>query len=148
MTVRIIMIGTTKLYASDWTIPSMIAVGKNSRMVGGMTAYSASKAATVSLTQSLAEEVASDGTLGQCRAAFDYGHATNRASFPAGNDFSKWPSVADVAETIAFLASPENKVTRGALGLYTPRADRQLRKRAKQVIRQQRARPFPLWSDA
>jgi hypothetical protein len=39
----------------------------------------------------------------------------NRAAFPPSTDFSKWPSVADVAQTVAFLASPENKVTRGAL---------------------------------
>jgi NAD(P)-dependent dehydrogenase (short-subunit alcohol dehydrogenase family) len=30
-------------------------------------------------------------------------------------DHASWPKVADIANAIAFLASPENKVTRGAL---------------------------------
>jgi NAD(P)-dependent dehydrogenase (short-subunit alcohol dehydrogenase family) len=40
--------------------------------------------------------------------------AANRAAMP-GADFSKWPTVEDVAETLVFLASPANRVTRGAL---------------------------------
>jgi hypothetical protein len=38
----------------------------------------------------------------------------NRQAMPKA-DFAKWPKVADVAATIAFLASPQNLVTRGAL---------------------------------
>jgi NAD(P)-dependent dehydrogenase (short-subunit alcohol dehydrogenase family) len=38
----------------------------------------------------------------------------NRAAMP-GADFTKWPKVEEVAATIAFLASPQNAVTRGAL---------------------------------
>jgi NAD(P)-dependent dehydrogenase (short-subunit alcohol dehydrogenase family) len=83
--------------------------------VGGMTAYSASKAAVISLTQSLAEEVSAEGIWVNAVLPSIMDTPANRASFPASTDFSKWPSVADVAETIAFLASPENKVTRGAL---------------------------------
>jgi len=30
-------------------------------------------------------------------------------------DFDAWPKVEDVAATILFLASPDNKVTRGAI---------------------------------
>ena len=30
-------------------------------------------------------------------------------------DFAKWPKVSEVAASIAFLASPQNAVTRGAL---------------------------------
>jgi NAD(P)-dependent dehydrogenase (short-subunit alcohol dehydrogenase family) len=30
-------------------------------------------------------------------------------------DYSKWPKVEEVAATIVFLASPDNKVTRGAV---------------------------------
>jgi NAD(P)-dependent dehydrogenase (short-subunit alcohol dehydrogenase family) len=30
-------------------------------------------------------------------------------------DFTLWPKVAEVAATIVFLASPENRVTRGAI---------------------------------
>ena len=74
-----------------------------------------SKAAVVSLTQSLAEEVAAEGIWVNAVLPSIMDTPANRASFPAGTDFSKWPSVSEVAETIAFLASPENKVTRGAL---------------------------------
>jgi len=38
----------------------------------------------------------------------------NRAGMPNA-DHGKWPKVAEVAETIAFLASPTNGSTRGAL---------------------------------
>jgi NAD(P)-dependent dehydrogenase (short-subunit alcohol dehydrogenase family) len=83
--------------------------------VGGMAAYSMSKAAVVSLTQSLAEEVAGEGIWVNAVLPSIMDTPANRAGFPAGTDFSKWPSVAEVAETVAFLASPENKVTRGGL---------------------------------
>ncbi|HVT80279.1 MAG TPA: SDR family NAD(P)-dependent oxidoreductase [Phycisphaerae bacterium] len=83
--------------------------------VGGMVAYSMSKAAVVSLTQSLAEEVAGDGIWVNAVVPSVMDTAANRASFPAGTDFSKWPKVEEVAETVAFLASPENKVSRGGL---------------------------------
>jgi NAD(P)-dependent dehydrogenase (short-subunit alcohol dehydrogenase family) len=83
--------------------------------VGGMVPYSMSKAAVTSLTQSLAEEVAAEQIWVNAVLPSIMDTPANRASFPPATDFSKWPSVADVAETIAFLASPENKVTRGAL---------------------------------
>lgn len=82
---------------------------------GGMVPYSMSKAAVVSLTQSLAEEVAGDGIWVNAVLPSIMDTPANRASFPPGTDFSKWPKVEEVAETIAFLASPDNKVTRGAL---------------------------------
>jgi NAD(P)-dependent dehydrogenase (short-subunit alcohol dehydrogenase family) len=82
---------------------------------GGMVAYSMSKAAVASLTLSLAEEVAAEGIWVNAVLPSIMDTAANRAAFPAGTDFSKWPKVAEVAETIAFLASPEDRVTRGAL---------------------------------
>jgi hypothetical protein len=39
---------------------------------------------------------------------------TNRAAMPKA-DFEKWPKLSEVAATIAFLASTQNAVTRGAL---------------------------------
>ena len=39
---------------------------------------------------------------------------TNRRDMPKGN-FDAWPKVEEVAATILFLASPENKVTRGGV---------------------------------
>jgi len=83
--------------------------------VGGMTAYVASKAAVTAMTQALAEEVAKDGIWVNAVLPSIMDTPANRATFPAGTDFSRWPSVADVAQTIVFLASPENKVTRGGL---------------------------------
>jgi NAD(P)-dependent dehydrogenase (short-subunit alcohol dehydrogenase family) len=82
--------------------------------VGGMVAYSASKAAVVSITESLAEEVAKEGIWVNAVVPSVMDTPANRASFPAGTDFSKWPSVGDVAATVGFLVSGENKVTRGA----------------------------------
>ena len=82
---------------------------------GGMLAYSMSKAAVVSLTQSLAEEVAKEGIWVNAVLPSIMDTPANRASFPAGTDYAKWPGVGDVAETVVFLASPENRVTRGAL---------------------------------
>jgi NAD(P)-dependent dehydrogenase (short-subunit alcohol dehydrogenase family) len=38
----------------------------------------------------------------------------NRAAMPKAN-FDLWPKVAEVAATILFLASPENRVTRGGI---------------------------------
>ncbi len=83
--------------------------------VGGMIAYSTSKAAVTSLTQSLAEEVHVEGIWVNAVLPSIMDTPANRASFPAGTDFTKWPTVADVARTVAFLASPENRVTRGGL---------------------------------
>lgn len=40
--------------------------------------------------------------------------AANRAAMPKA-DHAKWPKVEEVAATILFLASPDNKVTRGAI---------------------------------
>jgi NAD(P)-dependent dehydrogenase (short-subunit alcohol dehydrogenase family) len=40
--------------------------------------------------------------------------AANRDAMPKA-DFAPWPKVEEVAATIAFLASPENRVTRGAI---------------------------------
>jgi NAD(P)-dependent dehydrogenase (short-subunit alcohol dehydrogenase family) len=39
---------------------------------------------------------------------------SNRAAMPHA-DFSAWPKVEEVAATILFLASPDNKVTRGGV---------------------------------
>jgi NAD(P)-dependent dehydrogenase (short-subunit alcohol dehydrogenase family) len=40
--------------------------------------------------------------------------ATNRKDMPKA-DFDNWPKVEEVAATILFLASPGNRVTRGAI---------------------------------
>lgn len=80
----------------------------------GMVPYTASKAAVAAITQALAAEVAADGILVNAVVPSIMDTPANRKSMP-GADFSKWPQPDEVAGTIAFLASRENKVTRGGL---------------------------------
>ena len=81
---------------------------------GGMIAYSTSKAAVASITQSLAEEVKPDGILVNAVLPSTMDTPANRAAMPDA-DFSAWPKVEEVAEAICFLASPANALTTGAL---------------------------------
>ena len=82
--------------------------------VGGMIAYSTSKAAVASITQSLAAEVKDDGILVNAVLPSTMDTPANRAAMPDA-DFSKWPRVEQVAQSILFLASPSNSLTSGAL---------------------------------
>jgi NAD(P)-dependent dehydrogenase (short-subunit alcohol dehydrogenase family) len=84
------------------------------RSGAGMTAYTASKAAVAALTAALAEEVAKDGILVNAVAPSIMDTPANRQSMPKA-DYALWPKVEEVAATILFLASPENRVTRGAI---------------------------------
>jgi NAD(P)-dependent dehydrogenase (short-subunit alcohol dehydrogenase family) len=79
-----------------------------------MAAYTAAKAGVAALTVALAEEVAKDGILVNAVAPSIMDTPANRAAMPKA-DFSVWPKVEEVAATIVFLASPANKVTRGAV---------------------------------
>jgi NAD(P)-dependent dehydrogenase (short-subunit alcohol dehydrogenase family) len=82
--------------------------------VGGMLAYSVSKAAVASLTRSLAEEVKGDEILVNAVLPSVMDTPANRAAMPKV-DASAWPKVEQVADAIAFLASPANALTSGAL---------------------------------
>ncbi len=84
------------------------------RSGAGMVAYTASKAAVAALTAALAEEVAKDGILVNAVAPSIMDTPANRAAMPKA-DYALWPKVEEVAATIVFLASPENRVTRGAV---------------------------------
>jgi NAD(P)-dependent dehydrogenase (short-subunit alcohol dehydrogenase family) len=84
------------------------------RTGAGMTAYTASKAGVAALTVALAEEVARDGILVNAIAPSIMDTPANRQAMPKA-DFSLWPKVEEVAQTIAFLASPENRVGRGGV---------------------------------
>jgi NAD(P)-dependent dehydrogenase (short-subunit alcohol dehydrogenase family) len=84
------------------------------RSGAGMTAYTASKAAVAALTVALAEEVAKDGILVNAVAPSIMDTAANRHAMPKA-DYALWPKVEEVTATIMFLASPENRVTRGAV---------------------------------
>lgn len=84
------------------------------RLGPGMTAYTAAKAGVAALTASLAAEVVGDGILVNAVAPSALDTPANRQSMPKA-DFSRWPTCEEVAQTIAFLASPDNKVTRGSV---------------------------------
>jgi NAD(P)-dependent dehydrogenase (short-subunit alcohol dehydrogenase family) len=81
---------------------------------GGLSAYAMSKAAVAALTTSLAEELKDDLIWVNAVVPSTMDTGANRAAMP-GADFSKWPKVEEVASTVVFLASPSNRVTRGAL---------------------------------
>jgi NAD(P)-dependent dehydrogenase (short-subunit alcohol dehydrogenase family) len=84
------------------------------RSGGGMAAYTASKAAVAALTAALAEEVAKEGILVNAVAPSIMDTPVNRRDMPKA-DYALWPKVEEVAATIAFLASPDNRVTRGGI---------------------------------
>jgi len=84
------------------------------RSGAGMAVYAASKAAVAALTSALAEEVSKDGILVNAVAPSIMDTAANRRAMPKA-DYALWPKVEEVAATILFLASPENRVTRGAV---------------------------------
>jgi len=84
------------------------------RSGAGMAAYTVAKAGVAALTVALAEEAAKDGILVNAVAPSIMDTAANRAAMPKA-DYSLWPKVEEVAATIVFLASPDNRVTRGAI---------------------------------
>ncbi len=84
------------------------------RTGAGMAAYTVSKAGVAALTEALAEEVAKHGILVNAVAPSIMDTPANRKAMPDA-DFGAWPKVEEVAATIVFLASPENRVTRGAV---------------------------------
>jgi NAD(P)-dependent dehydrogenase (short-subunit alcohol dehydrogenase family) len=84
------------------------------RSGAGMAAYTVAKAGVAALTVVLAEEVAKNGILVNAVAPSIMDTPANRAAMPKAN-FDAWPKVEEVAATILFLASSDNKVTRGAI---------------------------------
>lgn len=84
------------------------------RTGAGMAAYTIAKSGVAALTVALAEEVAKNGILVNAVAPSIMDTAANRAAMPKV-DHALWPKVEEVAATIVFLASPENRVTRGAI---------------------------------
>ena len=84
------------------------------RTGAGMAAYTAAKAGVASLTVALAEEVVKQGILVNAVAPSILDTPANREAMPKA-DHAVWPKLDEVASTILFLASPENRVTRGAV---------------------------------
>jgi NAD(P)-dependent dehydrogenase (short-subunit alcohol dehydrogenase family) len=77
-------------------------------------AYTAAKAGVAALTVALAEEVVRHDILVNAVAPSIMDTPANRAAMPKAKH-ADWPKPEEVAATILFLASPENKVTRGAV---------------------------------
>jgi NAD(P)-dependent dehydrogenase (short-subunit alcohol dehydrogenase family) len=78
----------------------------------GMSAYAVSKAAVVSLTTSLAEELKPQRIWVNAIAPSIMDTPDNRRAMPDA-DHSRWPRPEEVADAIGFLASPENALTTG-----------------------------------
>jgi NAD(P)-dependent dehydrogenase (short-subunit alcohol dehydrogenase family) len=84
------------------------------RMGAKMSAYAAAKAGVAALSAALGEELAGEGILVNAVVPSIMDTPANRRDMPKAN-FDAWPKVEEVAATILFLASPENRVTRGGL---------------------------------
>lgn len=84
------------------------------RQGAGMSAYGASKAAVAALTGALGEELAKEDILVNAVAPSVLDTPANRRAMPKAKH-ELWPKVEEVAAAILFLASPENRVARGAV---------------------------------
>ena len=88
--------------------------GLEPRLGAGMAPYAASKAAVAAFTRALAAEVAGQDVLVNAIAPSIIDTPANRAAMPKA-DHAAWPKPDQIAATIAFLASPENRVTTGGV---------------------------------
>jgi NAD(P)-dependent dehydrogenase (short-subunit alcohol dehydrogenase family) len=81
---------------------------------GGAVAYTVAKAGVAALTQALGDELRGDGILVNAVLPSIIDTPANRAAMP-GADHARWPRPAEIAATIAWLVSPANALTSGAL---------------------------------
>ncbi|MCA9519599.1 MAG: SDR family NAD(P)-dependent oxidoreductase [Myxococcales bacterium] len=82
--------------------------------VGGMLAYSTSKAAVAAITQSLAQELLGERLWVNAIVPSIIDTPANRMAMPKA-DHSLWPRPDEIARAVVFLASPQNATTSGAL---------------------------------
>jgi NAD(P)-dependent dehydrogenase (short-subunit alcohol dehydrogenase family) len=81
----------------------------------GKLAYTISKAGVVALTRALAEEARAAGVLVNAVVPSTIDTPANRkAMSPSPEAAAKWSKPPDIAATILWLASPENRLTTGA----------------------------------
>jgi NAD(P)-dependent dehydrogenase (short-subunit alcohol dehydrogenase family) len=88
--------------------------GIEPRLGSGMVAYATAKAAVAAMTQALAQETAGEEVWVNAVAPSVLDTPANRKAMPDA-DYATWVAPSAVAEVIVFLASPDNKVTRGAV---------------------------------
>ena len=81
---------------------------------GGAIAYTVAKAGVAALTEALADELRGDGIFVNAVVPSIIDTPANRAAMPAA-DHARWPKTAEIAAAIAWLISPANAVTSGAL---------------------------------
>ncbi|MEX2672593.1 MAG: SDR family NAD(P)-dependent oxidoreductase [Phycisphaeraceae bacterium] len=79
-----------------------------------LTAYAAAKSAVASMTQTLAQELKRRRILVNAVLPSVIDTPANRKAMPDA-DHATWPKPDDIAEIIAFLVSPANQLTSGAL---------------------------------
>ncbi|MCY4430396.1 MAG: SDR family NAD(P)-dependent oxidoreductase [Rhodospirillales bacterium] len=80
----------------------------------GMVAYALSKSAVATMTEALGEEVACENIFINAIAPSILDTEENRRTQPDA-DYSAWVSLEAAAQTIAFLASPQNRAIRSAV---------------------------------
>ncbi len=113
----------TTLVAARAVVPAMLAqrygkivtVAARAALAGAanMAAYSASKAAVVRLTESLAAELKGDGINVNCVLPGTLDTAQNREDRPDA-DFSTWVPLEALADVILFLTSDAARAVHGA----------------------------------
>jgi NAD(P)-dependent dehydrogenase (short-subunit alcohol dehydrogenase family) len=79
----------------------------------GATAYAVSKAALVAFTQNLAAEVRDAGITANAILPSIIDTPPNRRAMPDA-DFTRWPTPAELAAVILFLAGPDAAIINGA----------------------------------
>lgn len=93
----------------------IINVGSRPALKGSarMSAYGASKAGVLNLTQSMAEELREHDITVNAVVPGTIDTPANRAAIPEG-DYSKWVPPSDIAKVIAFLSSEDARSVSGA----------------------------------
>ena len=88
--------------------------GIEPRQGAGMVAYATSKGAVATMTQAMAEELAGEEIWVNAVAPSILDTPANRAAMPDA-PHHRWVAPTAIAELIVFFASPDNRVTRGAV---------------------------------
>jgi NAD(P)-dependent dehydrogenase (short-subunit alcohol dehydrogenase family) len=101
------------LKAKNGRIVNIGAAAAAKPAAAGMGAYTASKAAVLKLTESLADEVKNDGITVNAILPTTIDTAANRKDMPK-SDFSRWVKPEEIAALIEYLLSPAASAVTGA----------------------------------